>query len=87
MQVDGSTGSKFQSVAELIASEKAARAARTGGADAVVTSEEEKVGEGLQLRLGWPWALCACSFIIEGGPVKSASSSPVPCICCPNIGR
>ena len=42
MQVDGSSGAKFQSVQELIASEKAARAARRGGGG-VETSEEEKV--------------------------------------------
>lgn len=40
VQVDGSTGNKFQSVAELIATEKAARAARGGG---VQVSEEETV--------------------------------------------
>lgn len=42
-QVDGATGTKFQSVAELIAAEKAARAARRGGPAAVVVDEEEKV--------------------------------------------
>lgn len=39
LQVDG-TGNKFQSVAELIATEKAARAARAGK---VEISEEETV--------------------------------------------
>lgn len=39
-QVDGSTGNKFQSVAELIATEKAARAARRGGAGVQVSEEE-----------------------------------------------
>lgn len=39
LQVDG-TGNKFQSVAELIATEKAARAARAGK---VEVSEEETV--------------------------------------------
>lgn len=43
VEVDGSSGSKFQSVAELMATEKAARAARRGGADAVAISEEETV--------------------------------------------
>lgn len=46
-QVDGSTGSKFQSISELIATEKAARAARRGGAG-VQTSEEETVSLGLR---------------------------------------
>jgi hypothetical protein len=43
LQVDAG-GNKFQSVADLIASEKAARAARRGGAE-VATSEEETVSD------------------------------------------
>jgi hypothetical protein len=50
MQVDGSSGSKFQSVAELMATEKAARAARRGGADAVAISEEETVSSARTMK-------------------------------------
>jgi hypothetical protein len=58
VQVDGSSGNKFQSVAELVATEKAARAARRGGVGTVAVSEEETVRgcctcpvEAAQLRL------------------------------------